>query len=188
MLAALSQTLSAPAVHVPAGALATDRDGRAVAAVWSETAHGRARLVAAFATADGRFGPRHVLLRSRMPVTSLGVAATPGGGVAVVAARARGRRAGAILGLTADRAGAHAVRLGGGTLAGGPPAVAVDERGNVLAAWREPQRTFLARAAGGRWGRAVRAPGAVAEPAVAAGEEGAAMLVPLAHGRIELAR
>src|SRR5204863_8800785 len=92
------------------------------------------------------------------------------------------------LGLTATPAGSTAaVRLSRGTVVGGPPAVAVDGAGNVLAAWRQLHRAFQARYVRGRWA-ARELSDAVGEPAVAAGADGAAMLVARAGGRIDLAR
>ena len=188
--AADEQELARSPAQVVASALATDRAGRAVAAVWSDVRPGGARLMVAFADPGGRFGVPRVALRGSRPFVSLGVAATPAGGVVVIAAARRRRAPDAILTVGATPAGVSpAVRLGRGMVVGRAPVVAVDGRGDTLAAWREPRGAVLARSVGGRWRRAAVLRGARGEPAVAASADGAAAaLVARAGGRIDLLR
>ena len=184
------QELTRAPAQVVAGALATDRAGRAIAAVWSDTRPRGARLMVAFADSGGRFGVPRVALRGARPFVSLGVAATPAGGVVVIAAVRRRGAQDAILAVGATPAGVSpAVRLGRGTVVGRAPVVALDGRGDALAAWREPRGAVLARSVGGRWRRAAVVRGARGEPAVAASADGAAAaLVARAGGRIDLLR
>ena len=188
--AAAEQELARSPAQVVTGALATDRAGRAVAAVWSDTRPRGARLMVAFADPGGRFGVPRVALRGPQPFVSLGVAATPAGGVVVIAAARRRGAPDEILAAGATPAEVlPAVRLGRGTVVGRAPVVAVDGRGDAVAAWREPRGAMLARSVGGRWRRAAVLRGARGEPAVAASEDGAAAaLVARAGGRIDLLR